>query len=109
MENKYEAISPTTYGGYPLRVNTEKRRDAVTRYRKLPVEIEAIQWKGDNTEEIKMFCGESFLEYKPPSSLLIGTLEGPHIASLGDYIIKGIKGEFYPCKPDIFKSTYDPV
>ena len=43
------------------------------------------------------------------SDLLIQTLEGEMIASKGDYIIKGIKGEIYPCKPDIFKDTYDLV
>jgi hypothetical protein len=79
------------------------------KFRKLPVEIEAIKWNGANTGEIKNFCGINLLEEKLPKNLLIGTLEGPHIASVGDYIIKGVKGEFYPCKPDIFEATYEPA
>lgn len=78
------------------------------KYRKKPVIIEAIQWNGDNLNEIVMFtekhnlqCGENELKIK--------TLEGNMIASLNDYIIKGVKGEFYPCKPDIFEQTYEEV
>ena len=79
-------------------------------YRKLPVEIEAIQWTGSNTEEIAVFCGNSLLgESGSPQTLTIGALEGPHTASVGDYIIRGVMGEFYPCKPDIFEATYESV
>lgn len=80
----------------------------MAKYVKKPVEIEAIQWTGENLNEIVMFtdmhnlqCGENELKIK--------TLEGNIIASKGDYIIRGIKGEFYPCKPDIFEQTYDKV
>lgn len=80
----------------------------IKQYRKKPVVIEAIQWTGNNLNEIVMFtekhnlqCGENELKIK--------TLEGNMIASLGDYIIKGVKGEFYPCKPDIFEQTYEEV
>jgi len=75
------------------------------RYRKKPVVIEAIQWDGSNAVGL--------LDWIKPEArqegavLIIPTLEGDHEASLGDYIIKGIAGEFYPCKPDIFKATYD--
>ena len=90
------------------------------RYRKKPVEIEAVQWTGENLEEIKVFVGKS-LTYdiidtawevgkgKPYVLMKIKTLEGDMIASEGDYIIKGISDEFYPCKPDIFKATYEEV
>jgi len=77
------------------------------KFRKKPVVIEAVQWS-KNYEEICRFMGS-----KPPklrtNMLLIVTLEGDHMASPGDFIIKGVKGEFYPCKPDIFKMTYEAV
>ena len=79
---------------------------------KKPVVIEAIQYDGANITEI-----ESFVGAKLPSvwlsvedtQLVIPTLEGDMKVSKGDYVIKGIKGEFYPCKPDVFKSTYNVV
>jgi hypothetical protein len=75
------------------------------------VEIEAVQWTGRNTQEIVAFCGSALLalERRPGGKMFIGTLEGPHQASVGDYIIKGVKGEFYPCKPDIFEATYEEI
>jgi hypothetical protein len=76
------------------------------KYRKKPVEIDAIQWTGDNNIEIFKFCNMSYIN---DQELRIQTLEGSMIASVGDYIIKGVKGEFYPCKPDIFKLTYEKV
>ena len=77
------------------------------KFRKKPVVIEAVQWVGDNLSEIQKF-------YKPDNFLVgdeivIGTLEGNMRASKGDWIIKGVSGEFYPCKPDIFEKTYEPV
>lgn len=79
----------------------------IKRYCKKPVVIEAVQWTGDNAQEICDFVGEHFaFHVTDRSTLLINTLEGVHYASLGDYIIKGVKGEFYPCKPDIFNLTY---
>lgn len=88
------------------------------KYRKKPVVVEAIQWTGKNLQELKNFVGDS-LEYdvmdaaweigKGPVivNVRIQTLEGIHHASVGDFIIKGIRGEFYPCKPDIFAKTYE--
>ena len=75
------------------------------KYRKKPVEIEAIQWDGD-TEPILDFCKSA--EFRD-GELYIQTLEGQMHASLNDYIIKGIQGEFYPCKPDIFEQTYEKI
>lgn len=80
----------------------------VMEYRKKPVVVMAIQWDGRNSNAIKVFCGEAVLADNG-NTLLIGTLEGPHVASEGDFIIKGIAGEFYPCKPDVFQMTYEPV
>lgn len=79
------------------------------KYRKKPVVIEAIQWNGDNTEEILRFCDSSCTYETNPAVLSIKTLEGVMTASRGDYIIKGVNGEFYPCKPDIFAATYEPA
>lgn len=76
------------------------------RYRKKAVEIEAVQWTRKNWPEVKKFCPVALYN---GGSLVIPTLEGKHLASAGDYIIKGVAGEFYPCKPDIFAQTYDAV
>lgn len=81
------------------------------KYRKKPVVVEAIRWDGDNLEEIATFMGKYTYSNKllPCFSLTIFTLGGRMDASIGDYIIKGIKGEFYPCKPDIFEQTYEAI
>lgn len=88
------------------------------KYRKKTVVIEAIQWTGLNLEEVKAFVGES-LKYDihdaawevgkgaPIVNMKIHTLEGDHECTKGDFIIKGVNGEFYPCKPDIFEKTYE--
>lgn len=79
----------------------------IKKYRKKPVTIEAIQWNGENLLEIQRFMGSTVENHG--SVLIIPTLEGNMYASLNDYIIKGVNGEFYPCKPDIFAKTYDEV
>lgn len=79
------------------------------RYRKKPVEIEAVRWTGDNHAEICEFIDPECFEIRAKEGLVVHTLEGDHYASVGDYIIKGVKGEFYPCKPDIFEQTYEEV
>ena len=82
-------------------------------YRKKPVVIEALQWTGGNLIDCKNFIGDSFISHTAErhasgsNKILIRTLEGQHIASQGDWIIKGVQGEFYPCKPDIFAATYE--
>ena len=82
---------------------------------KKPVEIEFIIFDGSSenlvelskwTENSVDYISASYEDRTAPR-LKIPTLEGDHFADVGDYIIKGIKGEFYPCKPDIFKLTYD--
>lgn len=89
------------------------------KYRKKPVVIEAVLWDG-NSDTANLFIGESYgtdwkyAEEKEPEGniggdLIIPTLEGEMLCRLGDYIIKGVKGEFYPCKPDIFTATYEPA
>lgn len=86
----------------------------MSKYRKKPVEIEAIQFtdETDRLIELQNFMNaELVISYRNPDKpiLKIATLEGVMEANIGDYIIKGIQGEFYPCKPDIFKQTYDKV
>lgn len=78
-------------------------------FTKKPVTIEAVQWIGSNPSEILEFCQGSASYDRNYSEMTIYTLEGKHIASLGDWIIRGVKGEHYPCKPDIFAATYDPA
>ena len=93
------------------------------KYRKKPVTVEAVQWTGDNLQEVIKFTGlhpkfnewfDSFEEYeryvKSDNNIFkIFTLEGTMKASIGDYIIKGVNGENYPCKPDIFERTYEKI
>lgn len=87
------------------------------KYIKRPVIVEAIQWNGLNLSEVKSFVGDACkYEYYDggyqgvvPLSVYIHTLEGDMKCSKGDYIIKGVNGEFYPCKPDIFEKTYELV
>lgn len=89
-------------------------------YRKKPVVVEAIQLnpEGKNISEVYDFFGitgkgnfgETGFGIDPADGKFkITTLEGVMIADLSDYIIKGINGEFYPCKPDIFEKTYEKV
>lgn len=90
----------------------------IQKYRKKPVVIEAIQYN-HNLQEIKDFVGEDNLSFYEGTVgfdgcielnvLFIKTLEGNMKVSKGDYIIKGVNGEFYPCKPDIFEKTYEGV
>jgi len=82
------------------------------KFRKKPIVIEAVQWTGNNTVEIETFVGQKLtkqMDFKNEkiAVLWIPTLESPHEATPGDWIIKGIKKEFYPCKPDIFEQTYE--
>ena len=81
------------------------------KYRKKPVEIEAIQLTKENTCEVLTFCNRSgdIIASNDDGTVSIKTLEGTMVANIGDYVIKGVAGEFYPCKPDIFEATYEPV
>lgn len=83
------------------------------KYRKKPVVIEAVQFTNDEPETLialqEFMDSDVRVSYKNPEKpvIKIETLEGVMDASIGDYIIKGVSGEFYPCKPDIFKTTYE--
>lgn len=74
------------------------------KYRTKPVVIEAVLWEGTNFTEVEEFCPDARYE---EGAFTIKTFEGTMRANKGDWIIKGIRGEFYPCKPDIFEATYD--
>lgn len=85
-------------------------------YRKRPVVIEAVQLTEDaDWEQIAQWCG-GYLRNNaiapgahPETSLTIPTLEGDHRAHEGDYVLRGVQGEFYPCRSDIFVATYEPT
>ena len=86
----------------------------IGKYRKKPVVIEAMQFNDDPDELIKLqdFMKSNLaISYENPQNpvLKIHTLEGIMDASVGDFIIKGVNGAFYPCKPDIFERTYEAV
>lgn len=78
-------------------------------YRKKPVVIEAIQWIGQDISDVLEFSDDIVWMSLHPSKLSIKTPEGEMKASMGDWIIKGVNGEVYPCKDDIFQKTYDVV
>ncbi len=75
-------------------------------YVKKPVKIKAVKWTGENIKEIQKFIDDGCSGLDVNGKLNIKTLEGEHLATVGDMIIKGINGEHYPCKPDIFVKTY---
>lgn len=90
----------------------------MSKYRKKPVVIEAFRWTGgpDQTEDPEWICdaihaGTVAFENvgTPEVKLTIITLEGTMRADIGDWIIQGVQGELYPCKPDIFAATYEAV
>lgn len=89
----------------------------MAKYRKKPVVIDAWQWDETTTMRemletlgMQTMAHSGHIEHPDKcTGLRIGTLEGTHIVSPGDYIIKGVAGEFYPCKPDIFNKTYEMV
>jgi hypothetical protein len=93
--------------------------------RKKPIVVDVVQWQGNNEREMFDFLtgtrgqpiileGDTFrIDFCnggcQPGNLIIKTLEGDHLAHIGDYILKGVKGEFYPCKKEIFEQTYETV
>lgn len=84
------------------------------KFRKKPVVIEAVQFHGSSTQKVAIRTWMEGGEYRKPgistcdmTSVKIPTLEGDMTAQPGDWIIKGVQGEFYPCKPDIFEQTYE--
>ena len=81
----------------------------IATYVKKPVTVKACQQTGDNVKEIKKFVTPLAEYLEDENVIIIHTLEGDMKAEVNDYIIKGVKGEFYPCKPNIFEETYNIV
>jgi hypothetical protein len=93
------------------------------KYKKKPVVIDAVQWTGNNRREMFDFLTQDtfknetmeisdkhfYIDRHNDGGLVIKTLEGEHLATIGDYIIRGVQGEYYPCKEDIFLQTYEKV
>jgi len=79
------------------------------KFRKKPAVIDGVQWLGLNIDEIVEFAGDALCQGNGEYKLGINTLDSTAFAEVGDWIVKGVKGEFYPCKPDIFADTYEPV
>ena len=93
------------------------------KYRKKPVIIDAVQWTGNNRREMFDFLTQDtfknetmeisdkhfYIDRHNDGGLVIKTLEGEHLATIGDYIIRGVQGEYYPCKEDIFHQTYEKI
>jgi len=109
-DNPFQPIKYFKYGASGTTEHLEHyhQLNMSNKYRKKPVVIQAVQWTGKNHQEIVDFTDGTNI-HKPVDSrsFSIPTLEGEMLANVGDYIIKGVKGEFYPCKPDIFELTYD--
>lgn len=83
----------------------------MAKYVKKPIPITAIQWTGDNMAEIAEFTNGrcSFAKVGSGFSITIPTLEGEMGANAGDYIVRGVEGEFYTCRQDIFEKTYEKI
>lgn len=88
----------------------------VRRFRKKPVEIAAIQYTGYNWKDVAFFCGDwkgtdcpIAVRGANTDDMLIRTLEGVMNCPVGHWVIKGLAGEFYPCRPDIFEQSYEEV
>lgn len=80
------------------------------KFRKKPVVIEAFEYRaGEQRSEVAQDVVEGRVRYTEEGTMLIQTLEGVMEAKSGDWIIRGVKGELYPCKPDIFAATYEPA
>jgi len=94
---------------YERRANV--KGDEMAKYRKRPVIIDAIQWTGRNRYKVKHFLKKDFMGFQFTNRITvkIKTLEGIMRASPRDWIIRGVEGEHYACKPDIFEATYQPM
>lgn len=79
------------------------------KYMKKPISVEAIQWTGDNFDEIHDFVTNRPVVVTGNNEVIISTLEGDMRAPEGSWIIRGLLGEFYPCRDEVFEETYEPV
>lgn len=120
LAGNYENVNGRRQAQPTLRNRNERETPVSTStgtprcYRKKPVEIEAMQYLPNDSEstDALMHFLEGCTGWRMSDAelgIVIPTLEGDHLARPGDWIIKGVKGEFYPCKPDIFQATYEPA
>lgn len=79
----------------------------IKQYQKKPVTVFAVKWDGTNLQEVLSFTNNKAMMKN--DTLIIPTLEGTMAAEVGSYVIKGVKGEYYPCREDIFEDTYEEV
>lgn len=79
----------------------------VKKYRKKPIIVDALQWTGGNLNAVRDFLGKSWGWIEEDRCIMVRTLEGNMLCKPGDYLIKGVAGEFYPCKESIFNATYE--
>lgn len=79
------------------------------RYQKQPVVVEAIRWTAESTAEVREFLGDAHLGGNGPGRIKIDTLEGPMPVTLGDWVIRGLFGEFWCCRADVFAASYEPT
>jgi hypothetical protein len=88
-------------------------KERVKRYKTKPVVIEALLFNGENAIQIFDFIGDyearDCIDIHTTDNPVIKTLEGNMLCTPGDYVIKGLRGEFYPCKPDVFKQKYEQI
>lgn len=80
----------------------------IRRYRKLPIPIDAVKYKG-NWGDMCEWIGKDALYFPEQDRLVVHTLEGDMTVGIGDYMIRGVQGEFYPCKSDVFEQTYELI
>lgn len=80
----------------------------IEQFRKYPIRVEAILWDGTNIDEIQEWCKDAYLPSDEAGTVIIQTLEGNMAGHVGDWIVKGAVGEFYPVKPDAFTATFGP-
>jgi hypothetical protein len=81
----------------------------VERYRKKPIVVEAVQWTGENIDEITAFLGEDFVSHHDRGDVFVCTKEDVIGGGIGYWFIRGVEGEHYPCAPAIFEATYERV
>lgn len=79
------------------------------RFQKQPVVVEAIRWTAESTAEVAEFLGDAHLGSNGPGRIKIDTLEGPMPVALGDWVIRGMFGEFWACRADVFAASYEPT
>jgi hypothetical protein len=97
-----EDVPEVAYTNHEFEKNMARRKLKLIKYRKRPVVVEALEYVGQPISELKQIFGSD--KFTHPAT--IETLEGNLAISFGDYIIRGVEGEIYPCNPDIFKKTY---